>query len=407
MTSLNPTSGDDRLLYLDVLRALTLFGVLIANLPYFSGAFYAVMAQTNYPTGWGGGFLNNLITILIEGRSLSLLALLFGVGIAIQYERAMGKNQAFMPFALKRMGALAVFGIAHTYLIWNGDILLDYAIIGICLIALLCLRTSKILLASGVLLAFGIAQAKLLAPWMMQHVGSITWLPPAQEAYGSGTWFEALRFRGWEFNHIWAVFRFSGRLMFVPTFFAFGMAFWKSGVLKNPEGHIPLLRRILHIGLWPGVVLYAVSILKGEWIVSYSSSLAWIVFVRYPMSIWGWWGTTLGYMAGLLLLMQRPTWQARLAFLAPLGRMTLTTYLMQSIVCTWVFNGYGFGLWGRVPVGIFLAGGVLFFGFQVVFAHWWLRHYQSGPVEWIWRRISYGRPSGAPRTIPPIEAQPE
>jgi uncharacterized protein len=102
---------------------------------------------------------------------------------------------------------------------------------------------------------------------------------------------------------------------------------------------------------------------------------------------------TIGYAAGILLLMLRPSGQRALSALAPLGRTTLSQYLLQSVVCTLIFNGYGLGLYGLVPMNLTILGGIAFYVVQVWASGVWLARFRTGPVEWLWRRLTYVSPA--------------
>ena len=98
----------------------------------------------------------------------------------------------------------------------------------------------------------------------------------------------------------------------------------------------------------------------------------------------------LGYLSVIVLAMQRPSWANRLRLLAPAGRMALTNYLMQSVVCTLVFYGYGLGFFEQLPRAWQPLFVLALFALQVVFSHWWLARYRLGPMEWLWRWMTYG-----------------
>ena len=100
----------------------------------------------------------------------------------------------------------------------------------------------------------------------------------------------------------------------------------------------------------------------------------------------------IGYGAAALAALNTPTGSRLLGWAAPLGRMAFTNYLAQSVIFSWIFFGYGFGLFGRVGVVTALAIGIAVYAAQVVLSTWWLRYYRFGPVEWLWRSLMYGVP---------------
>src|SRR5204862_6993750 len=137
-----PVSPSERRLELDVLRGVALFGVLLVNVAVFSGSDVALEQKLPFPWGWGGAWPSYLRSALIESKAAALLAMLFGAGLVIQCERVMRRGRSYVGFAFRRSSALALIGLAHTLLLWNGDILFDYAVISLLMIPFLRLRAS-------------------------------------------------------------------------------------------------------------------------------------------------------------------------------------------------------------------------------------------------------------------------
>ena len=117
----------------------------------------------------------------------------------------------------------------------------------------------------------------------------------------------------------------------------------------------------------------------------------WPYFVQFAIYVAGIPLVTLGYGAGIALLLRDPRWQILLKPLAPVGQMSLTNYLLQSVICTTLFYSYGLGLFGKVGPLLGLGPTIAIFAGQVVLSGWWLRRFRFGPVEWLWRRLTYGR----------------
>ena len=138
-----------RIAAIDIIRGLALFGVLQVNLVSFSGQCYADWSGGTYVGGALSGPLSLIREMLIDGKAMSCFSILFGIGLAIQMERAMARGISFGRFAARRLGALALIGVAHAVFIWNGDILLDYAVIGLLLLPLLRARVRTILLVAA------------------------------------------------------------------------------------------------------------------------------------------------------------------------------------------------------------------------------------------------------------------
>lgn len=388
---LQPVAPSARLLQLDVLRGLSLFGVLLVNLGVFSGEMWTLEAKLPYPMGWGGETLSFLRQVLLEGKAASLLGMLFGVGLAIQLAAAERKGSAYLPFALRRIGALALIGLGHSVLLWNFDILLDYALISLMVLPFLRLSPARILWAIPVLLTASVLIALPFLPLLARLESQPLWFyQMGLEHYGGGSWLEALRFRVSELVQFVGPIRLTSRLPALLPFFILGVYAWKKGILAKPEQHLGTLRILCLVCLPLGLVfnLLPPDVLH-PWVAEISFRPLRILikataFFARPALI-------LGYAAGVLLLLRLPWWHGQLSRLAPLGRLALSQYLLQSVVCTFVFNGYGLGLYGKVSVSSCIVGGILFFAFQVWISRLWLDRYSMGPAEWLWRRLIYPR----------------
>jgi uncharacterized protein len=180
------------------------------NLSFYSGYMYSEWAQAAVPFGWGGKSLDWLMNAFLNGRGLGLFSMLFAVGLSIQVERTQARGVSFRPFALRRLGALALIGLFHALIIWNGDILVPYAVLGLLILPLLKVRPRLLYLAFVLSIVLGLTYGHLLrwlhAPealswshWWKQSA----WLKQmADQAYGQGTWWEAARWRAWEWANV-------------------------------------------------------------------------------------------------------------------------------------------------------------------------------------------------------------
>lgn len=395
---LQPVAPGARLLQLDVLRGLALLGVLLVNLDVFSGTMWAHDAKLPVLLGWGGGVAETLVRILLEGKAAALLGLLFGAGLAIQMEGADRAGRAYLPFALRRVGALALFGLAHSLLLWNVDILLDYALISLLVLPSLRLRPGRILWSIPLLLAVSLLIAAPFLPLLRGlEQDPAGFYRQGLQHYGAGTWLEALKYRTWEFIHVLGPQRLTSRLPALLPFFILGVYFWKKGFLSNPGANRRTLRVLfvacfglgLLANLLPQPALHAAVAGIPQ---PFRVLIKLTAFFARP-------ALTVGYTAGILLLLQRPLGRRVLGIFAPLGRMALTQYLLQSLVCTLVFNGYGLGLYGKVSVSACIFGGLLLFALQVWSSRLWLARFAMGPAEWLWRRLSYGPRPAVPISI--------
>ena len=172
--------------------------------------------------------------------------------------------------------------------------------------------------------------------------------------------------------------------------FLLGSWFVRSGAIAQPEQHARLFQRlrwaILPLGLALVLVSFALQPTLDQATIDLRFSTA------FSLSMLGSALMCLGYMAWIVRGMQSPAWAPRLAWVAPAGRMALTNYLMQSIVCTLVFYGYGLGYFQQLPRAWQVPFVFALFGMQVVLSRWWLQRFRFGPMEWVWRSLTYFTP---------------
>ena len=393
-----PIGLGERIVALDIVRGLALFGVLQINLIFMSGNSYQQWAGVTYPLGWGGSVLTWAQENLINGKAVACFSMLFGVGVCIQMERISEKGYAYGLFAMRRLGALAVIGVAHSTLIWNGDILLVYAVAALALLPFLRAKVRTILFALSAAFLLELNHGTILhwlrAPDELFFFGhwkkQAAWLlQSATQAYGQSNWTEATRWRVWEWNHSIRAIELIGLFGVLPPFLL-GLALWRSGILKDPTGRVQTIRRVFHSVFWLGLAISIIpsswlELIHGAWWVGWRGMLMRGVLVDAPPRL-----LALGYFMGILMLLQREWWVKRLVLFAPLGRMALTNYLAQSLVCTWFFNGYGLGFWTRVTPSAYFLGGMALYGVQIAFSYWWLARFKFGPMEWLWRSMTYG-----------------
>ena len=367
-----PLVPANRLVELDILRGLALFGVMAINLVFeFRVSIFEQFLPLNEiasPLDRAvEAFLDRAITL----KAFALFSLLFGAGLAIQFERLPVKRRVVL--LLRRLVVLLAIGLLHMTLIWNGDILTEYALAG--LLALPFLFGPTWLLATSGLLFLGL----YLTPYLSQLVplpdtsSMAHHVSDARSVYATGSFSEVLSFRLGELRaiaplHVWIFPR-------TIALFLLGAFIWRTGVVQRASDN----RWILF-----GVALAAVIVTIGA-----GRELATVTLA-------------FAYGASIIGLASTQPGSKLLGWAAPLGRMAFTNYLAQSLIFSWVFYGYGFGLFGQVGASAALAFGVVVYVVQVFFSRWWLLRCSFGPVEWLWRTLMYGRaqPMKLPKAPP-------
>jgi uncharacterized protein len=207
--------------------------------------------------------------------------------------------------------------------------------------------------------------------------------------YGSGSYAAILgqNIAALPFNVFGLVF-FYPRLLGI---FLFGMWVWREGIIRNLSTKTALLGRCQRHGLWVGLVFNAATVAVME--IHHPSPLApsvWGLVANLAGSI-GMPAGSLFYASTLALLWQNARWRERLRPFGAVGRTALSNYLLQSVVCTTLYYSWGTGLYGQVSPLVGLVPTVGIYGAQVVLSVYWMRHFAYGPMEWVWRRLTYGR----------------
>ena len=350
------------------------------------------------PLGW---FTTLSLIFLAESKFFTLFSLLFGLGFAIQLMRAEGSPGDFTRRFSRRLVILALFGLAHILFLWEGDILLLYALVGSLLFAF---RQSKettlrrwvfwLWLIPTLLFLFGFTalqvarQLPTTGPQLAEADLAftqffITLRANTVERYQAASYGETITLRLENYSQTIPVL--ISRIPTVLGMFLLGLYIGKRGILANITEHLALLRGVQRWGLLIGL-MGSLVITTAFALLPSISALAVFFFNQTFGPI-----LALGYAATLILLARQPRWHQRLTPLAAAGRMALTNYLMQSVICTLIFNGYGLGLVGQVsaPLGVLLA--IVIYTLQIMVSQWWLQRFQYGPLEWLWRSLTYGK----------------
>ena len=381
-TDVRPAPAAERIHAIDVVRGVALLGVLLANLLF---AFRVPVSRGYLPPDDSAPALDrwaeSLVQFAIQGKAITLFSVLFGVGLAIQLERfaRLGRPRYWLA---RRLAVLLLFGVAHLTLLWNGDILTEYALAGLLVLPFLGLRSRTLAVLALVLYAFYVIAPGL--PFMPEWPDEATLRDEMEQAlriYGSGTFADIRRYS----LHEWRVFSpiYLSLFTVTPALFFAGVLLWRSGVLRDPAPHRDRLWAVAIVGLLAGAGLTLVGqkdpTTMAAMLESFlAASVAPVVFAA-------------GYGAALLLAVDSgiaaPAWR----IFAAAGRMAFTNYLVQSIVFTTLFFGYGSGLMGRLGAFPALVLGLAFFAGQAAFSRWWLARFRFGPFEWVWRSLTYGR----------------
>ncbi|MBW3112007.1 DUF418 domain-containing protein [Bacillus sp. MCCB 382] len=386
MNTMSPIEQTERIVSLDVIRGFSLLGIIIINMISFHSPFLYLDPYTWWKTP-EDVTLYPWIDVLVQASFYPLFAMMFGYGLGIQQQRAMDKGTSFYSFGIRRLLVLLGIGCIHAFLIWSGDILINYAMFGLVLLIFMRLSGKGLMWLGGILFLLPQTFFSILLvlmtfadPTGVTQYTNISALQDSVAAYASGSFSSIMgqRFEDWY-------------------------------IVNSPDNLLFLLLSILPMmmigaGASKLRLLEKVSTYKKMWMVTGGSTLLLGVAIKslplliesnfaysYIQDFLGGPFLSVSYaiILSLLLLNQKiMKWSKPLA---SVGKMSLTNYLMQSIIGTLIFYSYGFGLYGEVTLttGTMLAVGI--YVIQVILSEIWLSKFQYGPVEKLWRVLSYGR----------------
>lgn len=409
---IGPVPPTERIQVIDILRGYALFGVLLINMRNFDLPGQKWTGAVDQVTLW-------LTIALGDSKFWTLFSFLFGLGFALQMGRAEAQGARFLPLYARRLAILLLFGILHHLLLYGGDILFEYALVGFLLLVFRARSSRTILLVASVCLVIPMVQfAREVRTGRIQqaHLQVAQPTPPkgaqrqAEERVRReedeeelristrGSYKEVVAYHARRFARQyskWAAYLWrpggpGGMLGGAFPLFLLGLYAGRRRFFQNLSAHLPFIRKLLWWGLAVGLVgtLVSVARQRPEVSVPYSRPLR-----HYTGILWfvGTPALSFSYASAIVLLVQREKWMKCLAPLAAVGRMALTNYLLMSLIFTTMFYGYGLGLYGKIGPALNVAVTLLIYTFQVVLSAWWLGRFRFGPLEWLWRTLTYGK----------------
>jgi len=401
-TDRGPTEPEDRIVSLDVLRGFALLGILVINIWLFALPTIGWINPSLYGDFSGGNYAAWLVShVFFEQKFITLFTFLFGAGIVLFAESKEQKGQPARRLHFRRTFWLLVIGLAHAYLLWHGDILVAYALCGFIVVfarnwrpkRLLILGLILFMLPTALYLLSGVGytaadtetQAEIEES-ILAGFGADSGSIDTEIAAYQGSWLGQVEYRapevftqqtlGFAFELFWTV---SGLMLI-------GMALYKWGVLSN-ERSTSFYRRLLAAGGLSGLTL----ILTGVW---YREFIGWdtgyvLLFARqfnYVGSLL----LALGYVSLIMLLCRAAAGGRVATALSAVGRTAFSNYLLQTVVATTIFYGHGLGLFATLGRLELLGVVLLIWAIQIPLSVAWLNRFRFGPVEWLWRTLTYG-----------------
>ncbi|WP_225434151.1 DUF418 domain-containing protein [Peribacillus tepidiphilus] len=383
--SITPIGEKERIAVVDILRGISILGIFLVNMPSFYSPMLYINPYTYYKGTWNEVFYR-IIDFLAQASFYPLFAFLFGYGAVILEKRLTEKGMSFPKVYSRRLIVLLVIGIIHAFLIWHGDILINYALFGF--FYLLFYKISgKSLLWIGMLMYMIPFSLLAILFTVLSLVGwdSGDWMTDAVkikqslEVYGDGSFLEitAQRFEDW-----YTVNNFvSLMLLFLSIFplFLIGAGFAKLKWLEQPQIHSKPLKLLFWITLPAGVLLK----LSPYYLEGYGASSLIQDQLGGPM-------LSIAYITGVTLFLRNKLARRTFISFSYVGRLSLSNYLFQSILCTLIFYSYGLGLYGKISFTTGCVMVVIIYTLQLWMSKAWLAKYKIGPVEYLWRWLTYG-----------------
>ena len=399
-----PAGGTDRLDVIDVLRGVAVLGILIVNMALFTQPVYSELFPRLESLSAADRTIALGIALLAQGKFISIFATLFGVGVTLQWDRIRRRGGSRSILA-RRLLILLGIGTVHAFGLWFGDILMSYGTVGFALLIVLALRLSPRALLwlgcsgvavalllnlslNGLMIAVERFSPELLEPIYVEQEAEMesAW-QQCLERYPIAGYLEIVRLNASQ----WLVVLTPTLLLFplLLGLFCFGAAWSRLGVFQDSARWVPRFRRALPI-LFPIALVLNLGLPLGKLMGSGLRPNLWAMGTMVSLILGA---PLLGHLYGMLLVVLHgtPTGRRRLSPLAATGRMALTHYLTHTVVFTTLNNGYGFGFYGSISptVGLLLTLGM--FALQVPLSVWWLRQFRYGPLEWLWRSLTYLR----------------
>lgn len=399
--AIRPVSTGERVEVVDVLRGWALFGILWVNMEFFGWPFNFVLV----PHDWANPadqIAENVMKVLAQGKFYTLFSFLFGFGFSIYLLKGANAAQSAVPTYARRLLVLLAIGAIHAYLVWMGDILLLYALLGFVMLLFRNRRPKTLLIWCLILLLVPVAimfmaaigsaaspeaAAEIEKDFAKSNAELAALGEAALRVYPNATFTEITRQRAREYNAL-----LSFTLFFGPGILAmFLLGLWagKTGLFQDLQAKLGFFRKVMWIGLaigLPGSIFSLWATLEaGALTPSFLSAAAILVatFANPALSAF--------YVSALILLYHRPAWRKRLEPLRNAGRMALTNYLMQSLIATTIFYSHGVGYFGKIGprwLPLLVLG---IYALELVWSTYWMKRFQFGPMEWLWRTLTYGK----------------
>ena len=404
MQILTPVQTKEREIFMDVLRGFAILGIFIANLAGFS--WYNESANATGPMllpelDHKMSFLHHMF---IEGKFYSIFSLLFGWGIALQIKRGVANGINPMPTIRRRLFFMLLLGAVHL-LIWPGDIVFFYALLAFILLPLRKFSNKTLLITGGILILSPILLYWLKMTWPVLNYPAELMVKTGIKVDGAlmniqsdeqfmkimkeGTWFDQLKMNisgfFFRYNHLF----FVSRVPKVLGMFLIGYVIGRSDFFKNINQNKKLVYWVIGGGLAIGLVAnYFLAYYMTNHMRDYFQLKTKGLYqtIAYALGVAP---LALAYVGIFMFSFQTTRGKKILSVFAPVGKMAFSNYIMHSLIGNFVFLGAGLGYMGQVGPVYYTLFGIGVFIIQIILSTIWLKYFNYGPVEWLWRSATY------------------
>ncbi|MES2748348.1 MAG: DUF418 domain-containing protein [Bacteroidota bacterium] len=406
MEKLKPIKNHEREIFMDALRGFAILGIFIANLAGFSEFDGDAKIVSPWIIDYWDDVMEFLHTLFIEGKFYSIFSLLFGWGIALQLKRTSEMGISSLSTIKRRLLIMLLLGALHL-LIWIGDIVFFYALLGFVLLTFRKFSNKTLLITAAILIL-----SPILLYWLKMNYPILNY--PAQFLYKTGNqlegellginseetfknyiknanWFDVAKLNVCGFFYRYGYLFFVSRIPKVLGMFLIGYVIGRSDFYKNLNKNKKIVYWTIGIGLVLGL---PANFMLAKYISAPGSDY-------YNLKLNGWYETisyalgvvplALSYVGMMMLSFQTKIGHKLLLILTPVGKMAFTNYIMHSLIGNFVFLSVGLNYGGQVGPVYYTLFGIAVFVFQIVLSTIWLTYFQYGPVEWVWRSLTYGK----------------
>jgi uncharacterized protein len=393
-----PVAEKERIVSIDVLRGFALLGILPMNIQYFSMIAAAYLNPTAYGDLTGANYWVWLLShVLADEKFMTIFSMLFGAGILLMTSRieATGKSAAVLHY--RRMGWLILFGLAHAYLLWSGDILVAYGMCGLLVYLFRKLRPRTLLVMGVLTIAVASASMTAYGVWSRHWSGAEVkmareqlWMPTTAQAANEvsgyrSNWSAQMKFRVPDAVQMETVFFVGFTFWRAAGLMLVGMALFKLGVFGAKRA-ASLYWIMIAVGACIGIPVTIYGTYR-EFAVGWDFRYSFFFGAQY--NYWASLLVSMGWVGAVMLACRTAALLPLVRRLAAVGRMAFTNYIMHTVICTTIFYGHGFGLFGKVERVWQFAIVLAVWALQLVVSPIWLRYFLFGPLEWLWRSLTY------------------